>query len=254
LQTELAKALAAELFDDERLLVRIDMSEYMEKHSVSRLIGAPPGYVGFEEGGQLTEAVRREPYSVVLLDEAEKAHPAVWNVFLQVLEDGRLTDGQGRVVDFANTIVIMTSNLGSQHLLSALSGGGGGDFASAKQRVLEETRRTFTPEFLNRLDDIVVFTPLSDQELRAIVRLQLAVFERRLRDREVKLSVDEEAVTHIIEHAHQPEYGARPVRRYIENTLGTEIARLLLQHQGEKELSIRISFDRSQGTFVFLLQ
>eukprot|EP01094_Clydonella_sp_ATCC50884_P027544 TRINITY_DN796_c0_g1_i1.p1 TRINITY_DN796_c0_g1~~TRINITY_DN796_c0_g1_i1.p1 ORF type:complete len:917 (-),score=289.81 TRINITY_DN796_c0_g1_i1:156-2906(-) len=275
-KTELAKSLAKELFDDENVLIRIDMSEYMEQHSVSRLIGAPPGYVGFDQGGQLTEAVRRHPYSVVLLDEAEKAHPAVWNVFLQVLEDGRLTDGQGRTVDMSNVIVIMTSNIGSQHLLQALRRGGSESdradaFAEAAERVLEDTRRSFRPEFLNRLDDIVVFTPLSDDELRDIVRLQVRLFEKRLAEQEVTLSVDDAAISHIIRHAHKPEYGARPVRRYIENVLGTEIGRVLIAKgphspatgsaysgyaAGESGaalgLSIRISYDEASQQFVFL--
>jgi ATP-dependent Clp protease ATP-binding subunit ClpB len=226
-KTELAKALAEELFDDERRIVRIDMSEYMEQHSVARLIGAPPGYIGHEEGGQLTEAVRRRPYSVVLLDEVEKAHPLVWNVLLQVLDDGRMTDGQGRTVDFANTIVIMTSNLGAEHLLA-----GGDDAghlpAGAREAVLETVKRHFRPEFLNRLDDIVVFNPLSRADLRAIVRLQLADFGRRLTDRRITLEVTDAAVEHLIAAAWNPVYGARPLRRHLEKEIGSRLSRALV--------------------------
>jgi len=226
-KTELAKALAEELFDDESNIVRIDMSEYMEAHSVSRLIGAPPGYVGYDEGGQLTEAVRRRPYSVVLFDEVEKAHPQVWNALLQVLDDGRLTDGQGRTVDFANCVLIMTSNLGAEHLLEGITAGG--ELTSdARSKVMDTVKRHFRPEFLNRLDDIVVFSPLTREDLRKIVRLQLRHLEARLGDRDIELAVADPAIDHIIAEAWDPVYGARPLRRYLERHIATEISRALV--------------------------
>jgi ATP-dependent Clp protease ATP-binding subunit ClpB len=222
-KTELAKALAGFLFDDERAMVRIDMSEYGEKHSVARLVGAPPGYVGYEEGGQLTEAVRRRPYSVVLLDEVEKAHPDVFDVLLQVLDDGRLTDGQGRTVDFRNTILVLTSNLGS-HVIS--------DFTlSEEQRrdeVMAVVRAHFKPEFLNRLDDIVVFHALTTQDLAAIVDIQLGRLRSRLADRRLALEVTEPAVLWLGEHGYDPLYGARPLRRLVQSAIGDSLAKALL--------------------------
>ncbi|WP_042378849.1 ATP-dependent chaperone ClpB [Streptacidiphilus melanogenes] len=222
-KTELAKALADFLFDDERAMVRIDMSEYSEKHSVARLVGAPPGYVGYEEGGQLTEAVRRRPYTVVLLDEVEKAHPEVFDILLQVLDDGRLTDGQGRTVDFRNTILILTSNLGSQFLVDPTV-----EDSAKKDRVLEVVRASFKPEFLNRLDDIVVFEPLSTAELGRIVDLQVAALDRRLADRRITLDVTEAARDWLAITGYDPAYGARPLRRLVQSAIGDQLARAIL--------------------------
>jgi ATP-dependent Clp protease ATP-binding subunit ClpB len=224
-KTETARALAGFLFDDERALVRLDMSEYMEKHAVSRMIGAPPGYVGFEEGGQLTEAVRRRPYSVVLFDEIEKAHPDVFNVLLQILDDGRLTDSQGHVVDFKNTVIIMTSNVGSQILLEA----GERNREEAERRVLELLRQTFKPEFLNRLDDIIVFRPLSREDLRGIVDLQLERVRRLLADRRLRLEVTDAAKAALVEEGYDPVYGARPLKRVIQRRLQNPLALAVLE-------------------------
>jgi len=233
-KTELAKALADFLFDDERAMVRIDMSEYGEKHSVSRLVGAPPGYVGYEEGGQLTEAVRRRPYSVVLLDEVEKAHPEVFDVLLQVLDDGRLTDGQGRTVDFRNAILILTSNLGSQYLVDPTT-----PEERKKQLVLEAVRTAFKPEFLNRLDDIVVFDPLGTAELSRIVDLQVASLSRRLHDRRLTLEVTEAARDWLALTGYDPAYGARPLRRLVQTAIGDQLAKEILSgavHDGDTVL------------------
>ena len=221
-KTELAKALAEFLFDDERAMVRIDMSEYSEKHSVSRLVGAPPGYVGYEEGGQLTEAVRRRPYSVVLLDEVEKAHADVFDILLQVLDDGRLTDGHGRTVDFRNVILVMTSNLGSQILISDLGA------ESKKDAVLDVVRQHFKPEFLNRLDDIVVFDPLTTEELTGIVDVQLAALQQRLAGRRLTLDVTEGAREWLAINGFDPLYGARPLRRLVQTAIGDRLARSLI--------------------------
>ncbi|MFI6648298.1 ATP-dependent chaperone ClpB [Streptomyces sp. NPDC050529] len=222
-KTELAKALADFLFDDERAMVRIDMSEYGEKHSVARLVGAPPGYVGYEEGGQLTEAVRRRPYSVVLLDEVEKAHPEVFDVLLQVLDDGRLTDGQGRTVDFRNTILILTSNLGSQYLVDPLT-----KPEEKKQQVLDVVRASFKPEFLNRLDDLVVFSALSGDELAHIAGLQIDRLAKRLADRQLTLDVTPAALAWLAEEGNDPAYGARPLRRLIQTAIGDRLAKEIL--------------------------
>ncbi|MFJ3816796.1 ATP-dependent chaperone ClpB [Streptomyces sp. NPDC090056] len=222
-KTELAKALADFLFDDERAMIRIDMSEYGEKHSVARLVGAPPGYVGYEEGGQLTEAVRRRPYSVVLLDEVEKAHPEVFDVLLQVLDDGRLTDGQGRTVDFRNTILILTSNLGSQYLVDPAT-----SEEVKKQQVLEVVRASFKPEFLNRLDDLVVFSALDRAELGRIARLQIDRLAKRLAERRLTLDVTPEALEWLAEEGNDPAYGARPLRRLIQTAIGDRLAREIL--------------------------
>ncbi len=225
-KTELARALAETLFDDEHNIVRIDMSEYMEKHSVSRLIGAPPGYVGYDEGGQLTEAVRRRPYSVVLFDEVEKAHPDVFNVLLQVLDDGRITDSQGRTVDFKNTILILTSNLGSDIILDSIEEG---DISEAgREGVMALLRRSFRPEFLNRLDEIVFYRPLTREDMRAIVDLLLADLQRRLSDKQLTLSISDEARDYIIDAAYDPTYGARPLKRYLQSHLETLIARRII--------------------------
>ncbi|MBE7325893.1 ATP-dependent chaperone ClpB [Nocardioides sp. Y6] len=225
-KTELAKALADFLFDDERAIVRIDMSEYSEKHSVSRLVGAPPGYVGYDEGGQLTEAVRRRPYSVVLLDEVEKAHPEVFDILLQVLDDGRLTDGQGRTVDFRNTILILTSNLGSQYLVDPLV-----EESVKREQVLGVVRASFKPEFLNRLDEIVTFSALTQDELAHIVDLQLALLEKRLAVRRISIEVSDEAREWLAATGYDPAYGARPLRRLIQTAIGDPLARMLIGGQ-----------------------
>ena len=227
-KTELAKSLAASLFDDENNMVRIDMSEYMEKYSVSRLIGAPPGYVGYEEGGQLTEAVRRKPYSVVLFDEIEKAHPDVFNVLLQVLDDGRITDSQGRTVDFKNTILIMTSNIGSEYLLEGIDGEGN-ITPQAQEAVLNDLRNHFRPEFLNRLDETIMFKPLTKENIGGIVDLIIEDLNRRLSDRNLSIKLSEEAEDLIVEQSYDPVYGARPLKRYIQKTVETLAAKLILK-------------------------
>ena len=226
-KTELAKTLAQTLFDDEKNMVRIDMSEYMEKFAVSRLIGAPPGYVGYEEGGQLTEAVRRRPYCVVLFDEVEKAHPDVFNILLQVLDDGRITDSQGRVVDFKNTILILTSNLGSEYLLDGIDSEGN-IRPEAKEAVNQLLRRSFRPEFLNRLDEIVFYKPLTRENIGAIIDLQIAGLNRRLEGQQLRLEVTEAAKDFIVREAYDPAYGARPLRRYVQHTIETKLSKLLL--------------------------
>ena len=222
-KTELAKALAGFLFDDERAMVRIDMSEYGEKHSVARLVGAPPGYVGYDEGGQLTEAVRRRPYAVVLLDEVEKAHPDVFNVLLQVMDDGRLTDGQGRTVDFANVVLIMTSNLGSSMLTDIVE-----PEDVVRERVLAVVREAFKPEFLNRLDEILVFHRLGRDDLARIVDLQVALLAARLADRRLTLELTPAAKAWLADRGYDPAYGARPLRRLVAKAIGDELARRLL--------------------------
>jgi ATP-dependent Clp protease ATP-binding subunit ClpB len=222
-KTELAKALAGFLFDDDRAMVRIDMSEYGEKHSVSRLVGAPPGYVGYEEGGQLTEAVRRRPYTVVLLDEVEKAHPEVFDVLLQVLDDGRLTDGQGRTVDFRNAIIILTSNLGSGYLVDPTI-----EPVAAREQVMGLVRSTFKPEFLNRLDEVVIFDALSTEDLVRIVELQVELLRKRLAGRRLELEVTDEARAWLARIGYDPVYGARPLRRLVQSAIGDPLARALL--------------------------
>ena len=227
-KTELAKALAESLFDDESNMVRIDMSEYMEKYSVSRLIGAPPGYVGYEEGGQLTEAVRRKPYSVVLFDEIEKAHPDVFNVLLQVLDDGRITDSQGRTVDFKNTILIMTSNIGSAYLLDGIDDQGE-ITPQAEEMVMSDLKNHFRPEFLNRLDETILFKPLTKSDIRCIINLLLSDLNKRLSDKELALEMSEEAKDFITDHGYDPVYGARPLKRYVQKHVETLAARIILQ-------------------------
>ena len=229
-KTELAKALAASLFDDETNMVRIDMSEYMEKYSVSRLIGAPPGYVGYEEGGQLTEAVRRKPYSVVLFDEIEKAHPDVFNVLLQVLDDGRITDSQGRTVDFKNTILIMTSNIGAEYLLDGIDAQGA-ITEDAEKLVMGDLRNHFRPEFLNRLDETILFKPLTKENIGGIIRLIVDDLNRRLADRELSIELTPEAESFVVENAYDPVYGARPLKRYIQKYVETLSAKLILADQ-----------------------
>ena len=227
-KTELAKALAESLFDNEQNMVRIDMSEYMEKYSVSRLIGAPPGYVGYEEGGQLTEAIRRKPYSVVLFDEIEKAHPDVFNVLLQVLDDGRITDSQGRTVDFKNTILIMTSNIGSQYLLDGI-GEDGSIRPEAEDMVMNDLRAHFRPEFLNRLDEIIMFKPLTKDNIGGIIELMLSDVNKRLADRELSIELSDAAKDFVIEHGYEPAYGARPLKRFLTKHVDTLAARLILE-------------------------
>ncbi len=229
-KTELAKALAESLFDDEANMVRIDMSEYMEKHSVARLIGAPPGYVGYDEGGQLTEAVRRKPYSVVLFDEVEKAHPDVFNVLLQVLDDGRITDSTGKTVDFKNTIIIMTSNIGSQYLLEGIDGRGN-ITREAEDMTMGELRAHFRPEFLNRLDEIILFKPLTKDNIGNIITLMMNDTNKRLADREIRVDLTDRARTFVVEHGYDPIYGARPLKRYLQKYVETLAARIILQDQ-----------------------
>ena len=242
-KTELAKALAAELFDDDKHIIRIDMSEYMEQHSVSRLIGSPPGYVGHEEGGYLTEAIRRRPYNVVLFDEVEKAHPQVLNILLQVLDDGRLTDGKGRTVDFSNTVIIMTSNIGSEFLLEGVQDGKVTE--QARAMVNAALRSHFRPEFLNRLDDIVTFHPLSSDNIKSIVRIQLQQVQKRLVDqRDIHLSFDDTAVELISQVAYDPVFGARPLRRYLEKKLVTQLSKLLISGQVQDHSNVTV---RSEG-------
>ena len=246
-KTELAKTLAQALFDDESNLVRIDMSEYMEKFSVSRLIGAPPGYVGYEEGGQLTEAVRRKPYSVVLFDEVEKAHPDVFNVLLQVLDDGRVTDSQGRTVDFKNTILILTSNLGSEYLLSGIRPDGSID-EGAKQQVEALLRRSFRPEFLNRLDEIVFYKPLTRDNVTKIIDLQIAKLNQRLENQQIKMVLTDSAKLAIVDASYDPQYGARPLRRYVQHTVETMLSKKLLR--GEILPGQTVTVDARDGELV----
>lgn len=226
-KTELAKALAEALFDTQDNLIRIDMSEYMERHAVARLIGAPPGYVGFEEGGQLTEAVRRKPYSVILFDEIEKAHPEVFNVLLQLLDDGRLTDSQGRTVDFKNTVVIMTSNIGSQTLLDGITEDGNIK-ESAKKKVMEQLHAYFKPEILNRIDDIVLFSPLTKEQIRGIIELNIASIQKRLEEDRIRLTLTDAAKDKIAEAAYDPMFGARPVKRYMQRVVETKLGREMI--------------------------
>ena len=246
-KTELAKALAQALFDDENNLVRIDMSEYMEKFSVSRLIGAPPGYVGYEEGGQLTEAVRRKPYSVVLFDEVEKAHPDVFNVLLQVLDDGRITDSQGRTVDFKNTVLILTSNLGSEYLLSGIDVQGNID-PEAKAQVEALLRRSFRPEFLNRLDEIVFYKPLTRQNINSIIDLQLARLNARLADRQITCVLTDSAKDAVVDAAYDPQYGARPLRRYLQHTVETMLSKRILK--GDLTPGTTVTVDAADGELI----
>jgi ATP-dependent Clp protease ATP-binding subunit ClpB len=243
----LAKTLAASLFDDESNMVRLDMSEYMEKHSVSRLIGAPPGYVGYDEGGQLTEAVRRKPYSVVLFDEVEKAHPDVFNVLLQVLDDGRITDSQGRTVDFKNTIIIMTSNIGSSYLLEGIDENGAIK-PEAEDAVMAELRASFRPEFLNRLDEIILFKPLTKENISGIVTLLMKELNQRLADREIKVELTPEAAAYITEHGYDPIYGARPLKRFLQKNVETLAAKLILSGQVDMGDTIVIDLDETTNT------
>jgi ATP-dependent Clp protease ATP-binding subunit ClpB len=244
-KTELCKALAAFLFDSEDALVRIDMSEYMEKHSVARLIGAPPGYVGYEEGGHLTEIVRRKPYSVILLDEVEKAHPDVFNVLLQVLDDGRMTDGQGRTVNFKNTVIVMTSNLGSQMIQSMSDQ----DYQVVKLAVMGEVKTHFRPEFVNRIDEIVVFHALDEKNIAAIARVQLKYLEKRLRDMDMAIEFSDAAVGELAKAGFDPVYGARPLKRAIQQQVENPLSKAILEGRFGPKDTIRV--DAKAGVFGF---
>ncbi len=250
-KTELARALAEYLFDDEHNMIRIDMSEYQEKHTVPRLLGAPPGYVGFEEGGQLTEAIRRKPYSVILFDEIEKAHPDIFSVMLQILDDGRLTDGQGRTVSFKNTILIMTSNVGSHRILEYRGAFDGPAYGQMKEAVMNELRAGFRPEFLNRVDEIIVFHALSERHLKEIVEIQLASVRARLADRHIKLTLSDKARTHLVKTGYDPIYGARPLKRAIQKQIETRLGRLIISgkvHDGEEVI---VNYNQANEELVF---
>ncbi len=248
-KTELARALAGFLFDDEHAMIRIDMSEYQEKHTVARLLGAPPGYIGYEEGGQLTEAVRRRPYCVVLFDEIEKAHSDVFNVLLQVLDDGRLTDGQGRTIDFRNTIVVMTSNVGSPKILEYKGVFGGPDYDRMKATVTDELRKHFRPEFLNRVDEIIVFHALAEEHLKQIVEIQLGRLRQRLTDRKIELELTDAARTHLVRAGYDSNYGARPLKRAIQREIETPLARKLLSREIRDGQTIQV--DAKNGVLLF---
>jgi ATP-dependent Clp protease ATP-binding subunit ClpB len=250
-KTELARALAEFLFDDERAMVRIDMSEYQEKHTVSRLVGAPPGYIGYEEGGQLTEAVRRRPYCVILFDEIEKAHHDVFNILLQLLDDGRLTDGQGRTVDFKNTIVIMTSNLGSQRILQYQGAHIGEIYDRMKDAVTDELRKHFRPEFLNRVDEIIVFHTLTEEQLEKIVEIQLGRLRERLAERKIEIALTEAARKQIVSLGYDPAYGARPLKRTIQKEIETPLARMLLKGEVRDGMTVTVDYDLSRDAFEF---
>jgi ATP-dependent Clp protease ATP-binding subunit ClpB len=251
-KTELARALAEFLFDDERAMIRIDMSEYQEKHTVSRLVGAPPGYIGFEEGGQLTEAVRRRPYSVVLFDEIEKAHTDVFNVLLQILDDGRLTDGQGRTVDFKNTIIIMTSNIGSQRILTYQGSFEGEGYEHMKEAVLDEMRRHFRPEFLNRVDETIVFHALDEDHLKEIVTIQLGRLRQRLAERNIKLELTDAAKIHLVRTGYDPSYGARPLKRAIQREVENPLARLILEGKVKDGQTVLGDYDTAKAVMTFM--
>jgi ATP-dependent Clp protease ATP-binding subunit ClpB len=248
-KTELARALAQFLFDDEHSMIRIDMSEYQERHAVARLVGAPPGYVGYEEGGQLTEAVRRRPYSVLLFDEIEKAHPDVFNLMLQILDDGRLTDGQGRTVDFKNTIVIMTSNIGSHRILEHRGLHEGGEYELMKLAVVDEMRKAFRPEFLNRVDEIIVFHALTEEHLKQIVDIQLGNLRKRLVERHITLELSDSARAHIVRVGYEPSYGARPIKRAIQRELENELAKRLLRGDVRGGQHVRVDYKGDALTF-----
>jgi ATP-dependent Clp protease ATP-binding subunit ClpB len=244
-KTETAKALAEFLFDDERAIVRLDMSEYMEKHAVARMIGAPPGYVGYEEGGQLTEAVRRRPYSVVLFDEIEKAHPDVFNVLLQILDDGRLTDSKGRVVDFKNTVLIMTSNLGSREIQAV-----GDNEQHRKEAVVQVLRDYFKPEFLNRIDDIVVFKQLGREDISRIIDVQLERLRKTLAERNIKIALDESAKELLVREGYDPTYGARPLKRAIQSLIQNPLAIKLLNGEIASGQNVKVSADNDSMKFM----
>ncbi|MEG0500365.1 MAG: AAA family ATPase, partial [Rikenellaceae bacterium] len=256
-KTELAKALASFLFNDADMLTRIDMSEYQERHSVSRLIGAPPGYVGYDEGGQLTEAVRRKPYSVVLLDEIEKAHPDVFNILLQVLDDGRLTDNKGRTVDFRNTIVIMTSNIGSHIIMENFATLNDSNNATERDNIINATsdkvfelmKQTIRPEFLNRIDDIIMFTPLNRDEVRAIVKIQLYALSKMLRHNGIEIFVTDLAIDYLAEVGFDPMFGARPIKRAIQQYLTNELSKSILEGSVNRNSVVTIESDGKKLLF-----
>ena len=246
-KTELGKALASYLFDTEEAIVRIDMSEYMEKHSVARLVGAPPGYVGYDEGGQLTEAIRRRPYSVLLFDEIEKAHPDVFNIMLQILDDGRVTDSQGRTVDFKNTIIIMTSNIGSQFILDVA--GDDSRYEEMHTRVMEAMRGNFRPEFLNRIDEIIIFHSLLKEQLREIVKIQVSLLAKRLEDKNMDLALSDAALDFLAEVGYDPVYGARPLKRAIQKELETKIAKAILRGEFQNSDTIFVDVELERLSF-----
>jgi ATP-dependent Clp protease ATP-binding subunit ClpB len=250
-KTELARALAEFLFDDERAMIRIDMSEYQDKHTAARLVGAPPGYIGYEEGGQLTEAVRRKPYCVILFDEIEKAHPDVFNLLLQVLDDGRLTDGQGRTVNFKNTIVIMTSNIGSNRILQFKGSFVGEIYDHMKDAVLEELRKNFRPEFLNRVDDIIVFHALSEKHLEKIIEILLGRLRSRLDEKHILLELTEAARLHLVAVGYDPAYGARPLKRTIQKEIENPLSRLMLEGKVKDHCKVMVDFDKAKGVLKF---
>ena len=246
-KTELARALAEFLFDDERAVIRLDMSEYMEKHSIARMIGAPPGYVGYEEGGQLSEAVRRRPYSVVLLDEIEKAHPDVFNILLQVLDDGRLTDGKGRTVDFRNAVIVMTSNAGSSAIFEMAQK----DAKKAREQAMAALRELFRPEFLNRIDDIVLFHPLGEEQIDAIIDMQMRHVADRLRERHITLELSPAAKTLLFREGYDPAYGARPMKRAIQRLIQDPLALKILDGEIEPGATVRVEADAKKGEMIF---
>ncbi len=250
-KTELAKALAEYLFGDETAIIRLDMSEYMEKHAVSKLIGAPPGYVGYEEGGQLTEAVRRKPYSVILLDEIEKAHPDVFNILLQILDDGRLTDAKGRTVDFSNTVIIMTSNVGSEYLMHLSKEEFEKNYDKIKEQIMNELKKRFRPEFLNRIDEIIIFHPLSEEEIKKIVDLLIAKLNKRLEDRGIRIVLTEEAKSALARRGYVPEFGARPLRRTIQRDIETPLSVKILEGTVKDGDTVKIDYDKEKGEFTF---
>ena len=246
-KTELAKTLAAYLFDTEEAMVRIDMSEYMEKHTVARLLGAPPGYIGYDEGGQLTEAIRRRPYAVILFDEIEKAHADVFNVMLQILDDGRLTDAQGHIVDFKNAVIIMTSNIGSQYILDLA--GDDSRYEEMRDRVMEAMGASFRPEFLNRIDEIIIFHSLTKKQLREIVKLQVQFLERRLEDKKMSLKFSAPALDWLVEVGYDPVYGARPLKRAIQKELETQIAKKILRGELKDRDTIFVDVENERLVF-----
>jgi ATP-dependent Clp protease ATP-binding subunit ClpC len=253
-KTELAKTLAEYLFGDETAMIRLDMSEYMEKHAVSKLIGAPPGYVGYEEGGQLTEAVRRKPYSVILLDEIEKAHPDVFNILLQILDDGRLTDAKGRTVDFSNTVIIMTSNVGSEHLMNLSKEEFEKNYDKIKEQIMEELKRRFRPEFLNRIDEIIIFHPLAEEEIKQIVDLLINKLNKRLAERGIKVKLTEEAKSELAKRGYVPEFGARPLRRTIQREIETPLSVQILEGKVKEGDTVVVDYDKEKGEFTFKVE
>jgi ATP-dependent Clp protease ATP-binding subunit ClpC len=250
-KTELAKTLAEYLFGDENAMIRLDMSEYMEKHAVSKLIGAPPGYVGYEEGGQLTEAVRRKPYSVILLDEIEKAHPDVFNILLQILDDGRLTDAKGRTVDFSNTVIIMTSNVGSEYLMNLSKEEFEKNYDKIKEQIMEELKKRFRPEFLNRIDEIIIFHPLAEEEIKKIVDLLISKLNKRLAERGIKVKLTDRAKSELAKRGYVPEFGARPLRRTIQREVETPLSVQILEGKVKEGDTVVVDYDEEKGEFTF---